>query len=179
MSAVMFSVMAAEPTKEALLRIQGFEKQACVPAFHSALAFNELAGNQGLSFLQGRELLSLARAKWAAYVWWCRKGHAYQHFDPKCEIRPSTVHGQGVFATCLIGKGEVITIYPSDGFLWWASMQSPTCYGTGGDDVYKFDVSGWPKENGAVAIFGEPKKIDDPLYLGHMINDRWVCRGNT
>ena len=45
--------------------------------------------------------------------------------------------------------------------------------------MYKFDVSRWPKENGVVAIFGDPKKLDDPFYLGHMINDRWVCTGNT
>ena len=174
----MFTMRSVEPSQDALLRIQCFEERARTPAFHP-LAFNGPASHPALSHLSHRVLMGAAKTAWAAQSWWCRKECASRYFVPKCEIRPSAIHGQGVFATCLIGKGEVITVYPSDGFLWWPSMQTPTCWGVAGDDVYKFDVSGWPEENGVVAIFGDPKKVDDPFYLGHMINDRWVCTGST
>ena len=91
--------------------------------------------------------------------------------DAPVELRPSPVHGRGVFATRDIAAGEPVTVYPCHDILWrpesglnW-SVAEPDCwpnpdYGLGADIF-----------GGTVSVVGDPTLTSDPRYLGHMIND--------
>ncbi len=39
----------------------------------------------------------------------------HHNIDQKCEIKTSTIHGNGIFANCDILEGEIITLYPVHG----------------------------------------------------------------
>ena len=96
--------------------------------------------------------------------------------EPKCELRPSKKHGLGLFATRDILPYELITLYPVDGVRVWLEDGKHTIYlkqfeGMDTDTCvdYSADVptyKGW-----RIEIVGDPAKISDPLYLGHMAND--------
>ena len=107
----------------------------------------------------------------------------------KCRVGKSIVHNNGVFATRDIKKLELITLYPADivkpypdgrgtkgGLVKYgiynSNFISEKYHVTDRDDLrlkllhhYDFELS--PK----VSIIGNPKIIDNPAYLGHMIND--------
>ena len=108
----------------------------------------------------------------------------------KVEIRPSKIHGKGVFAKQNIGKGEIITMYPGDILRYYPNKDKGKG-GEGGskcgimanyvsDEMYReimknplddnlvkymFDV------NDSYNIIGHPDLISNPAYLGHMCND--------
>ena len=96
--------------------------------------------------------------------------------EAKCEVKPSKKHGLGLFATKDIEPYELITMYPADGVRLWlqdgkhtvylekfAGMTTDTCVDYSADvPAYK----GW-----RIEIVGDPAKISDPFYLGHMAND--------
>lgn len=99
----------------------------------------------------------------------------------KVEVRASPIHGRGVFAKQKINKGELITIYPAH----YVSVRpgghdNPGSLGCIGSSLverkglvltetirsfYAFDVT----EH--YVIYGHPDLIDNPAFLGHMIND--------
>lgn len=101
------------------------------------------------------------------------------------EIRPSSVHGRGVFAKKDIPKGTLVTFYPGDMVEHLekskvAGDKTEYAVTTTSDSLtkkasttegmnyltrYKVTVS---KD---YAIIGDPENISDPTYLGHMIND--------
>lgn len=104
---------------------------------------------------------------------------------PVCECRPSSVHGYGVFATVDIPQGRFITWYPADGFVW-IPLRAKECskaFLDDGDslvDDTQRDIissytqtiylpSDWVEYR--LSIFGDPEKREDPLFIGHMIND--------
>jgi hypothetical protein len=84
------------------------------------------------------------------------------------EIRKSQIHGNGVFTRCNIDKGTILTFYPAHAYrLIGTSENKIHCVGRETFDVtddYKFNTR-------EIEIFGNPKKINDTLLLGHMIND--------
>ena len=55
--------------------------------------------------------------------------------DPVCEVRPSRIHGLGVFATRDIEAFSYVTMYPCDGATWHPDVWD-------GDDSMYF---GWPE----------------------------------
>lgn len=93
------------------------------------------------------------------------------------ELRPSQVHDRGVFATRNIQKNELITFYPGDAVI--KTTVDSNLYGMSmipnNFDMllykseflvnYQFDVTT------EYSIVGNPNKVDDTSYLGHMIND--------
>ena len=97
----------------------------------------------------------------------------------KIEIRPSPIHGNGVFATDDITKGTIITFYPAHAVFINGELGSDDneflkiikknkydqSYGVCGNS-YGYDF---------LNIIGNPKKYENKLLLGHMIND---CVGN-
>jgi hypothetical protein len=97
------------------------------------------------------------------------------------ELRPSPVHGMGVFATRDIAKGEIVTTYPRDCVIW-----SMTARDGGMMDWCLVAGRGEPPSehrqryysmylkiyNGIARLVGDPSRTERPEVLGHMINDR-------
>jgi hypothetical protein len=96
--------------------------------------------------------------------------------EAKCEVKPSKKHGLGLFVTKNIDPFELITLYPADGARLWlqdgkhtvhlkrfTGMTIDTCVD------YSADVPGY--KGWRIEIVGDPAKISDPFYLGHMAND--------
>jgi len=86
----------------------------------------------------------------------------------KCEIRNSPGKGKGVFAAEDIKKNGFITFYPGDGFVD-KRADPPKTYTMVEVDI--FASRGYHHRIDWGYIIGDSKKIDDPAYLGHMIND--------
>jgi hypothetical protein len=84
-----------------------------------------------------------------------------------CEVKQSD-HGRGVFATRDIKKGETITLYPAH------CLATPIK-----NKQDKYDISGGCEYDWEYALnhskTGEihtgDKEMEDPLFLGHLIND--------
>lgn len=104
---------------------------------------------------------------------------------PVCECRSSPVHGYGVFATVNILQGCFITWYPADGFVW-IPLRAKECskaFTDDGDSLVDATrlhiISSYTQAiylpihstEYNLNIFGDPEKRDDPLFIGHMIND--------
>lgn len=109
----------------------------------------------------------------------------------RSEARPSTVHGNGLFATRRIEADELITLYPGDALLAWGDehggrMGPRGCplqamYGPHvseeeraspdffllRDDARDFEVACGRRRS----IVGDPARGADPAYLGHLGND--------
>lgn len=99
----------------------------------------------------------------------------------KVKMKASSIHGQGVFAKQKISKGELITIYPAHFVgIHPGGCRNPGCLGMMNSTLaekhgmkptefvrtsYTFDVSYH------YTICGHPHLIDNPAFLGHMIND--------
>lgn len=102
-------------------------------------------------------------------------------------IKESNIHGKGVFAKKDIKKGEIITLYPGDVAIYLPEgnngdktlsynffsdrMASKAEEGKNYLDLSKYSYSIDTKH----IISGCPDFVDNPSYLGHMINDRFVC----
>ncbi len=115
----------------------------------------------------------------------------------KCRVGPSPIHGQGLFATRPIAKGERVTYYPSHGFKVALGSAELT-----GNVVASFGAQEMPMEailtrsvsalesaksfrspteiernhynvrvNPQVEIIGYPEFTSEHYLLGHMAND--------
>ena len=102
---------------------------------------------------------------------------------PVCEVRPSRIHGLGVFATQDIEPCHYVTIYPCDGATWHSdATDDDTCMHFGWPSAvtwterhtYQQEVRPPPGAR-AMAIYGDPLLHDDPHFVGHMINDGAKC----
>jgi hypothetical protein len=95
------------------------------------------------------------------------------HLD-KVEVK-ETLYGKGVFAKCDIQEGEMITLYPGDVIETisegHSTLQKSPLYE---EKVKKEDVNLHDYRlqiSKDCYIMSHPLLIDDPSYLGHMIND--------
>ena len=96
--------------------------------------------------------------------------------EPKCELRPSKKHGLGLFATRDILPYELITLYPADGVRLWLADGKHTVFikefqGMDTDTCVDYSADIPTYKGLRMEIVGDPAKISDPLYLGHMAND--------
>lgn len=118
----------------------------------------------------------------------------------KCsvELRDSSIHGKGLFATDNIKGGSIITFYPGDMSVFYPNEKSdnPEAMSvmviSGSDRLkkktgkeifsdedrlklldYQIDV-----DEEYYSIIGDPSFTDNPRYLGHMINDTMTCSNN-
>ena len=104
---------------------------------------------------------------------------------PPCEIRPSPIHGMGVFATRDIPAESYITMYPADGVSWQPDKWNgppQVCLASGWKgttnsqaNAYRQGVDPIPGTR-SLAIIGNPALTDDCHFLGHMINDGACCK---
>jgi hypothetical protein len=106
----------------------------------------------------------------------------------KAELRDSCIHGKGVFATIDMKKGDIVTFYPPD-FLErvypaenktgltrvsYASTLIIEKFGkhfTRIDDTSFLDDYAFDFPDSNYSVCGHPGLVDDPSYLGHMLND--------
>jgi hypothetical protein len=124
-----------------------------------------------------------------------RTRHADLHLA-RCEIKQSTAPnaGLGLFATRRIARGEIITLYPGDALLKWTSADdvedrdgvqvllgphissrerdlvskgSGSFFGQGADKARLYEA----RFSGTHSLVGDPGRMSDPAYLGHMLND--------
>lgn len=99
------------------------------------------------------------------------------------EVRPSSIHGNGVFATRNINVGEFITFYPGDVLLYEPEDKNSKVarywseryifkHNCNIDKIYE-EVSNdyWCKVDNCYSLWGDPSFIDKPCYIGHIIND--------
>ena len=97
-------------------------------------------------------------------------------------IKPSTLHGNGLFALSSIPKNTVITYYPPHYFqignkLYWYkeddNIDVTNLIIT--NKLNKHYALGLPIYNNSnderIILIGNPQKIENKLFLGHMIND--------
>ena len=86
----------------------------------------------------------------------------------------SSVHGQGVFATRDIAKGELLTLYPPDAFILVGEDRTHVTRSAdqlGGHDRLLHLIRFYSQTlEGNVRVLGDPRAASDPAYLGHMIN---------
>ena len=89
------------------------------------------------------------------------------------EVKDSKIHGKGVFAKQDIKTGSVVTLYPVDGY----SDDNKTYHITDKltDKTNTFDDHSYVV-NDDLKIVADASKFDNPVQLGHMIND---SVGNT
>ena len=93
------------------------------------------------------------------------------------ECRPSPLHGLGVFTTKDVERGELLTLYPPDGFAMnthgGARAVRLKC-SLPQEEVEDLDRRysiGLDAGDTFVAMLGCPQLNQDPAYLGHMAND--------
>ena len=96
--------------------------------------------------------------------------------EVKCEVKPSKKHGLGLFATKDIDTYEFITQYPADGVRVWPEDGKHTVHlkqfdGMDTDTCVDYSAAVPAYQGWRIEIVGDPAKISDPLYLGHMAND--------
>ena len=103
--------------------------------------------------------------------------------EPSCVVKPSPVHGRGVFATRDIAAGEYLTMYPADSLvlqpLGWKDGPMQHSYAMIGPlsvDVcnhYAHITRRLDRSQGLdmVSIVGDPQKAYDRHFLGHVVND--------
>lgn len=111
------------------------------------------------------------------------------------EVKASSVHGKGVFATKPIKTGEIITFYPGDSANYIPDgnedktdhlvichlsnrvKKLTDCENTE-ETASNFYNKHWEyncKVSDYYSITGHPELDKDPNYVGHLINDRYVC----
>lgn len=103
-------------------------------------------------------------------------------------IKESNVHGKGVFAKKDIKKGQIVTLYPGDIAIYLPEGNNgdkTLSYNFFSDRMssraeegknYYLDMSRYSCSiDSKHIISGCPDFTDNPSYLGHMINDRFVC----
>lgn len=107
--------------------------------------------------------------------------------EPACEVRPSSIHGLGVFATRDVEPLRYLTVYPCDGVSWHPKIgrfqmgNDGMCFGWPEKvsflerHTYQQEVEPPPGAR-AMAIYGNPLLHDDPHFVGHMINDGATCK---
>jgi len=108
----------------------------------------------------------------------------------RARVGPSEIQGSGVFATRRIAADELITLYPGDALRYYpttdegvGSQRNGVLFGHHLPDnlcdasavmsdlrPYCYDV------DGMYAVVGLPQLVQDPAYLGHMINDSARCQ---
>ena len=100
--------------------------------------------------------------------------------EPCCEVKPSSVHGLGVFATRDIAVDSYVTLYPSDDIMFRpTTWKHRAMYGgrlpASVVSAYSLKLRGEFKQLSLLAAVGDPMKHDNPHYLGHMMNDSVKC----
>jgi len=110
----------------------------------------------------------------------------------RCKVDESPHHGpgegKGVFATRDIGEGELITLYPADAVLMWEDEthdvhKKVTCFFSkhvpDADRVLQRALTKWRgcevPCHPTMSILGDPGRVDDPTYVGHIANDGAMC----
>ena len=99
--------------------------------------------------------------------------------EPCCKVKPSSVHGLGVFATRDITEGSYVTLYPADDIFFtptWGQEDHVVTMNGGllpksVVNSYTLKLTGEYKQLAMLGAVGDPRKHDNPHYLGHMLND--------
>ena len=111
----------------------------------------------------------------------------FSHRLERCCVDSSAIHGDGLFATRQIEKGELVTFFPGDALLVWED-------GDRNGDVMIFFGAHIPQSerdaaqvtnervkqyelysSPMISAVGDPARRDDPTYLGHFANDARRC----
>ena len=95
------------------------------------------------------------------------------------ECRPSPLHGRGVFTTRDVEIGELLTLYPPDGFSMNVGNNSLVALNCTSEEaevkdmIRRYSVALGPEESGETLVYllGCPRLAKDPAYLGHLVND--------
>jgi hypothetical protein len=109
----------------------------------------------------------------------------------RCRVGPSPLHGMGVFATCDIKCGDIITLYPGDAVLQWQDERQEVgdvavLFGShvpqSRQDVKRVmrrESRGYTLEaTDTISIVGDPALCTEMAYVGHMCNDGAFCESN-
>lgn len=120
----------------------------------------------------------------------------------RCYIADSHIPGagKGVFAKCDMRAGSLVTLYPGDAVhiedlplnpdiagggseneVWFSAESDGSLFvppsellKRGRDYEIEVDSNFWP-----TSLLGDPTKLDDSAYLGHMLNDGATCDSNA
>jgi hypothetical protein len=95
-------------------------------------------------------------------------------------VKPSSIHGVGIFATENIPSNKIITFYPANAIvLYNGDKYNEYLYGSNSQEFittfYKYGESytlgGTSKYFGEYGLKSDPKQMNNPLCLGHLLND--------
>ena len=115
----------------------------------------------------------------------------------RCHLAESTIPdaGRGVFASCDLVAGDLVTLYPGDAIRIDATLfgyNHVSCCSAAEDGAlvipdasllsrardYEIEVA-TPTHDAdrppLTALLGDPLQVNEPAYLGHMLNDAAVC----
>lgn len=105
-----------------------------------------------------------------------------------CAVRPSPLHGDGLFAARDVAEGELLSFFPADALLVWEGGDRKR-----NDCMMSFGAHVPQEERDAARILdervrdyelyispvfsavGDPARREDPAYLGHLANDGATC----
>lgn len=115
------------------------------------------------------------------------------------ELKPSKIHGKGVFTIKKILKGQIITMYPADivSFLTEGRLDGDENKLQNKITMYSYEMIDLKNKNPDISIslkdyddykysidftnydiYGNPEFDRNPAYLGHFINDSARCHKN-
>lgn len=102
----------------------------------------------------------------------------------KVYIKPSKIHGNGLFAKVNINKGDIITLYPCDvlayypeekrdsvGYIFSEEIRDNDIIKNNFNNNRKFYKDYQYAINNTYSIIGMPEINNNPAYLGHICND--------
>ena len=93
-----------------------------------------------------------------------------QKYRTSVEVRPSKIHGNGIFATEDIPAYTAVTMYPADYVYVKKDNKITTC----GNNFEHFRAYSIHQNRSGMVLCGNPE-IQHPLFLGHLINDSAIC----
>jgi SET domain len=116
----------------------------------------------------------------------------------RCHVAPSSIRpaGWGVFASREIQAGELITLFPGDALLVWNTNvgdvrggltvqfgrhispedRDTTRVTSPAARIYELNIIA-PSSSSSQSIVADPRRVDNPAYLAHMINDGSCLQG--
>lgn len=100
------------------------------------------------------------------------------------EVRKSSIHGSGVFATSKILKGDIVTLYPCHIIAYINQEKKEFKYADLDGNCKESDCDSnycqFLRQNGNDDVYtiGIPSRTSNRIYLGHMINDSLPVKNN-
>lgn len=93
----------------------------------------------------------------------------------KIEIKPSPIHGNGLFVTADIPVNSIVTLYPYHAYWFRDQLYCSKQHEDFSPDIEKYQaLYGFQDQSkifGEYVLIGNPQNLSSTNFLGHMLND--------